>query len=631
MARDLTRRDFVNGSLIGSGAALLTMLAPGINRASAPPVNQVGKDWYGYGGVGDFASSHGNTPEILNVAHGLRDGRFFDSTSKAADSGEACDLVIVGGGMAGLGAAYEFSLHRSVGQSCMILENHPVFGGEAKRNEFDVDGYRLIGPQGSNGFYMNSPGEISEDRYYMNELGIPSEFEYSEMPAKFAPLRFAHEHYEFLLWNEYEFSKGFFFDRESHGVPAQWHRDVWANQLRDVPLGDDEKRQLLHWRQFMDVPEKSDSMSAKLDNMTYRQFLGEYLGVGQSVSDYVSPILASAAGLGSDALSAYAASLLGMPGLWYGPPIDPQTRHSFPGGNEGFVRHFIRKLIPDALPGPATFENIMSAPIDFSVLDKKDNPVRMRLGSHVIDIRHSGRIENSDGVDVIYVRDGKQVRIRAKAVVMASGGWINKHVIADLPDSYRQAYDEFVHAPMLVANVAVTNWRFMYKLGITAAQWQEGFGFAVNIRRPMNVGDYRPPLDPDKPTVLSFYVPFDRPGMSAVQQAIAGRAALLSTSYAQYEKQIRDQMTRLFGASGFDADRDIAGIILNRWGHAYVAPTPGFFYRSDGSPGYSREIAEKPHGRIAFGHGELRGFQHWGPAADQGAKAVRQIRDALSD
>jgi spermidine dehydrogenase len=84
-------------------------------------------------------------------------------------------------------------------------------------------------------------------------------------------------------------------------------------------------------------------------------------------------------------------------------------------------------------------------------------------------------------------------------------------------------------------------------------------------------------------------------------------------------------MVKLFGSSGFDPKNDIAGIILNRWGHAYVTPTPGFFYASDGSPGYANIIKTTPFGKISFGHSELRGYQHWGPAAAEGSRAVDQI------
>ena len=106
------------------------------------------------------------------------------------------------------------------------------------------------------------------------------------------------------------------------------------------------------------------------------------------------------------------------------------------------------------------------------------------------------------------------------------------------------------------------------------------------------------------------------------------RAELFYTSYAEYEKQIREQMTKLFSASGFDHKKDIHGIILNRWGHAYVVPTPGLIF--DTAKGLSpTNVIKQGFGRIAFGHSELEGFQHWGPAADQGRRAMQQILDLI--
>jgi spermidine dehydrogenase len=68
------------------------------------------------------------------------------------------------------------------------------------------------------------------------------------------------------------------------------------------------------------------------------------------------------------------------------------------------------------------------------------------------------------------------------------------------------------------------------------------------------------------------------------EQQSAGRAELLATSFADYERRVREQLTEMFAATGFDAKRDIAGIVLNRWGHAYCSPQPGFFFGLDGKP-----------------------------------------------
>ncbi len=107
----------------------------------------VGDSWYGPGGVGDYASSHGNTPDLIQTAHQIRAGRFDKVSASAIDSGEEYDLVIVGGGFAGLSAAHHFNRLNPSGRA-LILDNHPIFGGEAKRNDFEVNGVHISGPAG---------------------------------------------------------------------------------------------------------------------------------------------------------------------------------------------------------------------------------------------------------------------------------------------------------------------------------------------------------------------------------------------------------------------------------------------------------------------------------------------------
>jgi spermidine dehydrogenase len=140
----------------------------------------------------------------------------------------------------------------------------------------------------------------------------------------------------------------------------------------------------------------------------------------------------------------------------------------------------------------------------------------------------------------------------------------------------------------------------------------------------MMVGDYRPPLHPDKPNVLTFYVSFHEPGLSAAEQGKRGRKKLLETSYAEYEAQIVGQMRRLFSKSGFDSEKDIDGIILNRWLYAYVNPQPGFYFGTDEKPA-PPDVIRRPFGRISFAHAELNGHQHWVAAVEEGRRAARQL------
>ena len=225
----ITRRDFLNGVAFGMGAAV-TATASGCGAPSSGTADQsLDADWYGYGGVGSFRDSHGNTPEVVSVAHRLRDGSVptsFDSVRFA----EEYDLVIVGAGMAGLGAALDFFKNREVGQSCLVLDNHPMVGGEAKENEFDVMGERLIGPQGANGFFIpeavGDPDAATGDPRYFAELGLPREFTFREWDSDEEPLRFCRDNYGYLVAGlQHNTSVGHFFWR--------WH--VWIVGRGHVP------------------------------------------------------------------------------------------------------------------------------------------------------------------------------------------------------------------------------------------------------------------------------------------------------------------------------------------------------------------------------------------------------------
>ena len=58
-------------------------------------------------------------------------------------------------------------------------------------------------------------------------------------------------------------------------------------------------------------------------------------------------------------------------------------------------------------------------------------------------------------------------------------------------------------------------------------------------RRDFVNSTHQPPFHPDKPAILSFYIPFYYPGRSAEQQGILGRTQMLSTPYADYEARLR--------------------------------------------------------------------------------------------
>ncbi len=98
----ITRKDFLNATLLGVGGMLISNAAP----AWAGVPQAAGDSWTGFGGTGDYARSNGNPKPVLDAAHRVRDGLYATLPSNAIDTGEFYDVVIVGGGIAGLAAAY---------------------------------------------------------------------------------------------------------------------------------------------------------------------------------------------------------------------------------------------------------------------------------------------------------------------------------------------------------------------------------------------------------------------------------------------------------------------------------------------------------------------------------------------
>jgi spermidine dehydrogenase len=291
------------------------------------------------------------------------------------------------------------------------------------------------------------------------------------------------------------------------------------------------------------------------------------------------------------------------------------------------TRLIVKTLIPDAFEGQRSMESIWKNRVNFDVLDRKEQPVRIRLRSTAVRVEHSGEPHKSEFVWITYAQGGKTYRVKARAVVIAGGGWITRHVVRDLDAVRRDAYAQFYYAPYLVANVAVRNWRFLYKLGISGARWFEGLGSFTEVRQMAKFGVDSPVAGPDLPTVLTLFIDFAKPGLPTAEQGRQGRMELLSTSFRDYERRIREQMTEMFGPTGFDAKRDIAGIVLNRWGHAFVNPQPGFFFGANGKPAPRDALRNAPFGRIAFSHSDLSGANDHRNAFLESHRAVGQLLD----
>ena len=620
---NISRRDFVNGTLVGVGATLIGSTLPA--NTTRPDSGGSGQDpWTGYGGVGDYAVSNGNVASVRDAAHLILDDNKL-AMENAENLNEEFDMIIIGGGFSGIGAAYQF--HKKFGNTrkCLILENHPVFGGEAKQNEFEVEGYRLFGPQGSNDFGPPGKGSVGLIASIYRDTGIPFEFDFVKQDKNKTKVKAPLENYYGVFWEEERYDTGYFFGRDAE---SPWVINPRKDNLARLPWSEKFKTEL---NQVIDDRKSyytGNDLNRWLDSMTYKDLLENVMKFSPEVTEYFDPIIAiSMGGVGADVYSAYSAKLLGLPGTQSRYAYDASKddhdvgAYSFPGGNAGIFRHIVKYLMPDSIQGGNSFEEILVNRIEFSKLDRPEKTFRIRLNATAIDVRHERGIDNSDHVVVCYHQDGKVKKIKAKTVVMSIGGWVARNIVGDLPDPIVEAYRQFHHSPILVVNVALRNWRFLDKLGISSGRWFEGFGNFFSIRRPMKTGKSTQPFDPDKPVVMTFYVPFLNPGYSVKEQGQLGRVELLSKSYRVYENEIVNQMNNMFSAFGFVADRDIAGIVLNRWGHAYISPQPGFHFGRNGQPA-PKDVVKKGYGRIQFGHSELSGYMSHTAALSEGAKAA---------
>ena len=600
----ITRRDFCNAALIGAGTALLTGCGATENGAGTALAGP-GAEWDGPSGLGEYCGSNGNTWRTMEAGHRIRDAAHSDTVA-AADTGEHYDLIVVGGGFTGLGALHAFRKEHPQG-TCLLLDNQEIFGGYAKANEFEVDGHRLVGAQASLNFVLpKAPQDRGADLW--EDLGLPREFAFADREDGDRAITFTASTSAPLYYGEQSASVGYFFGHRG------WVRDIWQDELRRAPFSEATKQALVAMRARKRMGAVSAEEGARLDTMTFTDFATRELKATPEALAYITQGMC----ITGPQISAYGAR--SFPGLERYAPGSTEAAAaerfiSFPSGNTVLARALVRAVLPDTFLGKGTPSETFGR-IAPAALDRPGARCRIRQRATVI------RVANLSGgrVEVVYERVGKLHKATAGAAVLGIGAWVAKRIIQDMPDAHRAAFDKYLYSPMLMVNVALRNWRFLDKLGISAARWFDGTGFYCNIRKPMLWGGGPPaPFHPDKPIVMTIYAAFPRAALPLEAQGPDARMELYSTSYADYEKLIVRQLETMFAAGGFNARRDIAGIVLNRWGHAFVTPPPGFYFAPEGHIA-AADLPNHPMGRIAWAPGA-----DWAGSAASGRTAVEQL------
>ena len=647
----ITRRDFINGVSYGLAASVAPidfLKAKNIDPFKYPPA---------------LMGIRGNHPGSFDHAHrlALAGGNFLEEVT---DLGESNDLIVVGGGISGLSAAYFYQERTASNQNILILDNHDDFGGHAKRNEFQVDGREMLTYGGSQS--IESPSYYEEvSKKLMVDLGIDFQKFYTA--------------YDFDYFKNRGLTSSFFFNKETYGenkivrnVPNYRYDINHKNNtkpenikkvVKEMPISDKSKDEFA--RLFLDKTDFFPEMALEekfyhLENMSYEEYLRKYHKVGDEVVGLFHTMLWSLWGVGTESIPAFGAFSDGLPGFsglgfteeedttepenemydisTYDETIEgfmsknevsdePYIFH-FPDGNATIARLLVRKMIPNAISG-STMEDIVTAKADYSQLDLPDQNTRIRLDSTVISAKNV-----NDGVEVIYVNQGKLYKVSGKKCILACYNGIIPELCPELPKKQKEALKYNVKVPLVWIQVAMKNWHMFANKGISRAISPNSFFNNMYIDFPVSIGDYQYPQTFDEPVVfLMNHVP-TRPyeGLTNREQHRKGRYDILKLSFQDYEDKIIDHLSAMFG-SDFK-EEDLAGITVNRWAHGYSYEYNSLFDNAffDGrmpdsmnNERYPHVMGRKPIGNISIANSDSGGSAYVDAAIVQADRAVNEL------
>ncbi len=639
MGRPIKRRDFLNGVAVAIGAPLLGAHAAFGQAATGSPENP------GYDPA-TATGMRGLYPGSFDTAHALRDHTFWKNhTDKPSDTGERYDLVIVGGGISGLSAAYFYRKAVGKGARILILDVLDDFGGHAKRNEFEVSGRKLLGYGGT--YAIESPSPYSPiAKSVIADLGIDVTADARVRDKK--------------LYSSLGMGPGVFFDKETFGADlllpdpkpekdadfgdpgtTATHWDVFHEK---APLSTAAKKdiQRIYEGSKDYMPDLSPAeKKARLARMSYAKYLTEVMGADPAVVKYFQTRPHAYFGVGIDAVSAQDAWGFGLPGFLGmnlgtepGPGISHDSIQSeeadkywfhFPDGNASIARLLVRKLLPAAVPGN-TFEDVVTARADYARLDEASSNTRIRLNSTVARVRHLGDVDTAKEVEVTYIHDGKLQTVRAGHCILACWHSMIPYLTDEVSEKQRKALASAAKVPIVYTNVVLKNWGAFQKAGVNSVYAPGSYFEAVQLDLAVSIGDYKCPRTPDEPIVVHMMRTPCHPGLPARDQHLYGRRELYGTSFETFERNIRDEMGRALSSGGFDPARDIAAITVNRWPHGYA-----YEYNSLWDPFWLEGgeqpcvVARQPFGRVAIANADAAAYSYTDGAIDEAYRAVDDL------
>ena len=606
----ISRRDFVNGTAVGLGAAAAVphFAAKANTPEYYPPA---------------LTGLRGSHPGANTHAHNLA----WQSSYKVGsvrNTNEAYDLVVVGAGLSGLASAYFYRQRFGPDSKILILDNHDDFGGHAKRNEHTIDGQRLISyggsqtlvePRSASAIMQTLFQDVGIDLkrfdtafdqgfYKRHELGATTYFNAKHFGRDTLVRHPFCNYYNYL-----------------EGLPGAAISDEEA--VAQTPLSDRGKQQLLSVLKggLHTLKLEDNALERYVETTNYFAYLKQTLGV----DDTQVLRMARHSGIdwsnaGAELLTIAEAKECGALGFAPVPVYDADNPyiHHFPDGNAGVTRALVRHLIPSVAPGNNA-EALVDMRFDYRELDRPGQSSRVRLNSTVVNVRHQRGTQSRDSVAISYVHDDTLHGVSAKHVVMACYNMMIPHIVSDLPEAQADALRQQMKSPLIYTTVGLRNWRALKAQGLGLAMCPGNMHQTAFIDFPVSLGGYRYTQSPDEPCVIQMIsCPYsDEVGKPRAEQYREARYRMLERQFSDYEAEIQEHLGGMLSSENFDFDRDVASITVNRWAHGYTVA----------GPGNSVEIGRAPHGRITIANSDSAPAADAIAAMEMGHRAVGELPD----
>lgn len=496
-----------------------------------------------------------------DLGHRLRDNSL--SQEIPSERWENKKLVIVGGGAAGLAAAWK--LKRENFSDFVLLELENATGGTARSGTSKICQY----PWGAH--YLPVPTtENSKLIELLNEMSL-LEGKNADGEIMVAEQFLCREP------DERVFYKGRWYEGSYLRAGAS------IDDLRQLNSFQQEINRWVAWRdaqgkRAFTIPVaacSTDAFATELDKITFADWLKSKNFTSLRLLWWCDYACRDDYGLKLEQTSAWA-------GLFYfcsrvsNPGAESAAFITFPEGNGRFINHLHLKVSENIRLNCAAYQIVpTNAGVDVLTFDSKTNEM---LGIH------------------------------AEKVIFAAPVFLTKYLIRDFQQNAPDYISEFEHNAWLVANLTLKDrpqnrfprdfplaWdNLIYEspsLGYVNSTHQSGIDYGAAI--------------------FTYYFPMCESGADAK----AGRAKLFAFDWQACADVVLTDLTRAHA----DIRNLTEKIDVMRWGHAMISPRPGFLWSG------WREKATAPYRNIHFAHSDLSGVALFEEAFDQGLRAASEI------